>query len=351
MAWLSSRRQGTRPRVAAGAVMLMTALAACGAEAPGPSEAAGRGTAVTTSSGVYGTPPTTSGASRPSAPLPGAFGVATGLGSVWVTSGTDQAVVRLDAGGRVTGRVRISKPGSATGEVYLVAVGEGAVWATNSAENAVYRIDPSSLAVRARIPVGPDPWGIAVGEGRVWVAIHHGQRSGALERINPKTNRVDGRVPLGPPRQGPGHVVVDTGGVWVAVDGDNQVVRVDPRTLHVTDRITVPGACGSIAAGPSAVWVSGRICGHGITAIDPHSRQHRPMVEVPGGLTLGVAVDAHAVWVATRNGVNGALVRLDPTTNTIAGTTAFDHPVAGVAVGYGFVWGAGGDRVVWLPSD
>jgi len=94
-----------------------------------------------------------------------------------------------------------------------------------------------------------------VGAGHVWVAIHHGTDHGALERIDPATNQVDGRLPLGPPDQGPGKVTTIGDAVWVGVDGDNVLARVDPDTLEVTKRISVKGVCGGISPVGPALWV------------------------------------------------------------------------------------------------
>jgi YVTN family beta-propeller protein len=244
------------------------------------------------------------------------------------------------------GSVPISQGGPATGDAYLVAVGEGAVWASNPAENAVYRVDPTTMKVTPRVPVGPDPWGVAVGAGHVWVAIHHGTDHGALERIDPRTNRVDGHVPLGPPHQGPGHVTTTGDAVWVAVDGDNVVARVDPTTLKVTSRIPVKGACGGITAVGHAIWISGRICGSGVTRVDTAKRVAGHTVRLEG-LTLGVAADADSVWVASALGSDSATPsRLDAVSEKVLDRLAFDHGLAGVALGFGSVWTAGGDQVV-----
>src|SRR5262249_20061059 len=156
--------------------------------------------------------------------------------------------------------VPITKGAPAPGQGYIgVAVGEGSIWATNPNEDAVYRVDPASMKVTARIPVGPYPWGVAVGADHVWVAIHHGTDHGALQRIDPAPNQVDGELPLGPPNQGPGKVTTTDDAVWVAVDGDNVLAKVDPDTLAVTKRIPVKGVCGGIAAVGHVIWTSGRI--------------------------------------------------------------------------------------------
>lgn len=278
--------------------------------------------------------------------MPGAAALAIGDNAVWVTTAKHE-LLKMAPDGQVLGYVPIAKGGPTAGEGYFgVAVGEGSVWAANPAENAVYRVDPGTLRVIARISVGPDPWGVAVGAGHVWVAIHHGTDHGALERIDPETNRVDGHVPLGPPNQGPGKVTTSGSAVWVAVDGDNVLVRVDPATLEITKRIPVKGVCGGIAAAGSDIWVAGRICGSGLTRVDTVKGAAGDTVDLMG-MTLGVAADADSVWVASTLGRGkSVLLRLDATSEKVVDQLVFDHLLVGVAIGFGAVWAAGGDEVV-----
>lgn len=278
--------------------------------------------------------------------VPGAAALAIGGGFVWVTTAQHE-LLKMAPDGQVLGYVPIAKGSPTPGEGYFgVAVGEGSVWAANPAENVVYRVDPETLTVSARIPVGPYPWGVAVGAGHVWVAIHHGTDHGALERIEPATNRVDGHVPLGPPNQGPGKVTMSGDAVWVAVDGDNVLARVDPATLEVTKRISVRGVCGGIAAVGKAIWVAGRICGSGVTRVDTVKGAAGHTVGLRG-MTLGVAADEDSVWVASVLGRDSSvLTRLDATSEKVVDQLVFDHQLAGVALGFGSVWVAGGDQVV-----
>ncbi len=278
--------------------------------------------------------------------MPNAASVTIGNGFVWVSTAKHE-LLKMTPDGQVVAYVPIAKGSPTPGQGYFgVAVGEGSVWAANPDENMVYRVDPATLKVIARIPVGPYPWGVAVGAGHVWVAIHHGTDRGALERIDPATNQVDGHVPLGPPNQGPGKVTTTGDAVWVAVDGDNVLVRIDPATLHVTKRIPVNGVCGGIAAVGNTIWVAGRICGTGITRVDTvkGTAGHKVALE---GSTLGVAADADSVWVASILGPQQAtLTRLDATSGRVLDRLKYDHQLAGVALGFGAVWAAGGDEVV-----
>jgi hypothetical protein len=278
--------------------------------------------------------------------VPGAFHVAVGLGSVWVTVPGRLEVVRLD---RRTGDVRatiaIGGPGAqnTAGEPTFVAVGAGAVWATSPTEDTVVRIDPSHDTVTDRIEVGDDPWQLAAEPDAVWVTNHLGVTSASVSRIDPVTGDVVATLAMGAPQQGPGHVAVGHGSAWVNVDSDNTVVEIDPRTNEVVTTVPVDGACGGVDVGRS-VWVAARICGSTVTQVDPATGDVLTVTEL-AGLTLGVAELAGSGWVARPIGLRGRLTRIDAATGEAVGSVYLPHPVAALTAASGDLWTAGGDRV------
>ena len=66
-------------------------------------------------------------------------------------------------------------------------------------------------AVIATIPVGHEPFGIAAGDGAVWVA---NRTDFTVSRIDPRTNRVVATIRIGNRPQG---IAAGQGAVWVAV--------------------------------------------------------------------------------------------------------------------------------------
>jgi len=276
----------------------------------------------------------------------GAFHLAVGSGSVWVTVPRRLEVVRLDRRtGKVRARIDIGGRGAdnAAGEPTFVAFGAGAVWATSPTEDTVVRIDPSDDTVTDRIAVGDDPWQLAAGTDAVWVTNHHGSATASVSRIDPATREVVATVPMGTPPQGPGHVAVGPGSVWVNVDSDDAVVRIDPRTDQVVATVPVDGACGGVAVGRS-VWVSSRICGSSVSQIDPVTGEVLTETELPG-LTLGVAELAGSGWVARVVGFRGHLTRIEPSTGDVLGSLDVGHDVAALTSAGGVLWAVGGDTV------
>jgi DNA-binding beta-propeller fold protein YncE len=100
--------------------------------------------------------------------LPGALAV--DGDSVWVGDWYAPDVVRLPAVGSGPPRHVSLRVAAARAGVTSVAAGEGAIWATVPDDHAVWRIDPKTNRAR-RIEVGYYPWGVAVGDDGVWVAL------------------------------------------------------------------------------------------------------------------------------------------------------------------------------------
>jgi DNA-binding beta-propeller fold protein YncE len=128
--------------------------------------------------------------------------MAYGFGSLWVLG---EDVERLSP----TTMRRIATVDLA-GDLGGIATGLGSVWVTNDESGAVVRIDPQQEAVLRTYDVSGQPSGVAVGAGAIWVPSD----TGAVARINPLTDEVETVGVGGAPR----NVVVAPGGVWISVD-------------------------------------------------------------------------------------------------------------------------------------
>lgn len=183
------------------------------------------------------------------------FAVAVGQSAVWVA--TDRgALARADLPlRRVVGTVRL--PFDAFGDM---AVGPGAVWLAESLAG-LYRIDPRTNRLVARIRTRQVAGGFdaeqVVVPSRRRVLVVGGKTSGdvltsrnVLARIDSKHNRVEGAKPLPP---GPLAVTFGEGSLWVARIGGTSVVRIDPSTGEVVDRLR--GKIGTaLALAGGHVW-------------------------------------------------------------------------------------------------
>ena len=192
----------------------------------------------------------------------------TGYGAVWIIG--PGVIYRVDP---ATARTVATIPAPGTsGKGSSIAAGAGAVWATsNGGHVGVYRIDPRHNRVTSFIRLRPNPTGITVAHGRVWVTEPK-EGPGIVVRIDPRTNRVSGppiRVGLGP-----GSIVSGAGTLWVA--GMDDVSRINPATGAVVQRAAAvrgvgltpsgtPGSAGSMPPGqvhsgrPVSMWFSASI--------------------------------------------------------------------------------------------
>ena len=148
-------------------------------------------------------------------------------GLVWVANEDEQSLARIDS--TTLGVDRTPLELTPTG----VAVGAGAVWVAHGILGSVSRVGVDGSVLETIDDVAPrsSDGSIAVGEGAVWFV----SANGVIAEIDPRTNQVvqtdvAGSLPSG----------VDTGfdGVWVANAGENNVVKINPRTVGIveTDR-------------------------------------------------------------------------------------------------------------------
>jgi len=244
-----------------------------------------------------------------------------------------------------------------------IVYGEGSVWVAAWVEetdgNLLYRVHPDTGEILAEIPVASIPgWetgggGMVVAGGSVWIAgyVEQGDQA-ALLRVDPATNEVADVVPLG--GDFAGDVAVDEHGVWVTVFArpSVQLVRLDPVTLTEEMRTDL-GAdwAREILVVEGAVWVRVVAAGDELVGdrkrlllrVDPETGQVVQRVEVPGGVT-SVTTGAGAIWATAWKASQGnGLVRLDPLTGTteVLPSGSLDFLVE---VGEGGLWGRGLDQ-------
>ena len=137
--------------------------------------------------------------------------LATGAGGVWVATGNDNTLVRIDPRtGAVLSTLRLPNEKTQPTTAPAVAVGEGAVWAASGFR--LLKIDPAT----GRIVSGLRRMGccggladIALGTHSVWIA----DLTEVVVRVSPSTGTPTGKPVRGPY---PSTLAVGYGSVWVA---------------------------------------------------------------------------------------------------------------------------------------
>jgi YVTN family beta-propeller protein len=224
-------------------------------------------------------------------------------GRAWVTTGFDDSVVPVDArSGGVLGAIHL--PGDRTASAYGVATGGGAIWASSG--NRVVQIDPRTATIVESPHVGGQEGvqgccfsihDLDFGDGAIWVA----DASEWLARISLHGGHVTGSTLLGVV---PVAVKFGFGAVWVGVPDPNRPLlalwRVDPRTVRVTQTITLGPSSNYLASldaaiGAGSIWVTNYDAGT-LVRVDPHSLSVIKTIKI-GSHPYGVTVGAGRVWV------------------------------------------------------
>jgi branched-chain amino acid transport system substrate-binding protein len=232
-----------------------------------------------------------------------------------------------------------------------IAVGEGAVWVLNADGRTISKIDPETKDVET-FGTGSVPTDLAVGEGALWVG-NGAELAGTIgnvytasvSRVDPGTTDVTETAVLPSLRrpdapnageervQGVAQLAVGAGAVW-AINPDFSVSRIDAATGR--RRATIPIQAGSaIAAGEEGVWV---LSGEGphVLRIDPRTNRVAQRIELDTSGLTGLAVGAGSLW--TTDTERGLLWRVEPGPDPIAQSINLGFGVTAVAHGAGSAW-------------
>ena len=208
-----------------------------------------------------------------------------------------------------------------------------------------------AAAVRVRLL----PQGLAVADGDLWVANHHGRPSGSVWRIDPRHNRVVARIRVGnTTRYGPQWMAAGAGSIWVGVPGLQAVVRIDPDRNKIVATVPVAdgGVCGQIVADDDAVWVASGGCGEGgLTRIDPITNEVVARITSPHWTAVfGGALGFGSLWIGT----DGGPFEVDPVSNEIVSRLALADGTAfggDLAAGAGSLWMHDGEHQTLIRID
>ncbi len=276
------------------------------------------------------------------------YDVAVADGVVWAT--THSGLFRID--------LTTTKAVNVLSHDYLfrVVAGHGALWITTGSDGHVLRVDPASMQVTAEIDIGAGPvTALATSEEGIWASA-----SSDLIRIDPATNEVVARLRS---QLGFGDIAFGASGLWVIAGAgqDGEVWQIDPATNDVRQRIPLanPSFWNNIAVAGGAVWVTSSPTVHGDGIALVHLYRIDPLTgDVTGDIPLGdgasglgpdegavsysgLAPDEGFVWVLAAWG--GRLFSLDTIDLRVSERVdgldcCFSGVGPGVTVGAGSVW-------------
>jgi streptogramin lyase len=223
-----------------------------------------------------------------------------------------------------------------------VAITPGAAWVLNSGNSTISRLDPDTGRIETtfsvQLPekrVGPSRFA-TVADGRLWVvsAVDDDAPKSAISAIDPSTGHTLTRFELGgsvfQDQVTRGDVAIGSGTVWVALQGEDEIRRIDAATGTLLDQIPLPG--------PTALAVDGKV----LWAATADGRLYRVVpgtgatrVRATTGMVTRIRVGQGGVWLMT---FDGKVLRLDPRTGRIAAQVPGTFQAADLAVGAEGVW-------------
>jgi virginiamycin B lyase len=210
-------------------------------------------------------------------------------------------------------------------------------WVSNSPKNTVHRLDPKTNVVTATVEVGLHPCsGLAAGFGSLWVP-NCGDKTGgrSLARVSLADAKLEATLPFEVP-ESEGGIAVGAESVWVMIDKNGTLARIDPATNKAVAEIAVAPGSYTVAFGDGTVWVTSTEKSV-LTRVNARTNIVEETIPV-GPRPRFLAVGEGSVW--TLNQGDGSISRVDVKTNKVVATIEAGIPGGGgeIAVGDGSVW-------------
>jgi virginiamycin B lyase len=215
-----------------------------------------------------------------------------------------------------------------------VSITPDAVWVGSTGPFAVHRIDPKTNRRVASVRLPGEPCaGLAVGSGSLWVPIC--STVPLLAKIDLKSNQLISVFKTGP-AAAEGGVAASLDSVWLVIDKQGSLARIDPDTGTVRQITHLPSGSYNPFYNDGQIWVT-RADGSEVTSVDASTGKilaTAPTGPGPRFLTAG----AGAVW--TLNQGDGSVARINTSTKQATNTTALSIPGKGgdISFGGGMVW-------------
>jgi len=241
--------------------------------------------------------------------------IAYGEGAIWVVSADHTRLARIDPK-TPRGVAEIDlRPLQIPGHVFLlITAGEGAVWITD--QTRVIQIDSQTNQIVGQpLLAGEEIIAVALGHGTLWTGSHD---DGIVSRVDAKTHEVVSSFNVGFSVHG---LAVSDESAWVLDEHGFAVVRIDPQTNQLGERIPIDFIGANLTAGAGSVWVapaardSGSSTGNdGIARIGEKEKKILEIIhvgEVPASEYYSVYFSEGWVWVLV-NTPQPSIVQIRP---------------------------------------
>jgi virginiamycin B lyase len=206
---------------------------------------------------------------------------------------------------------------------------DSAVWVASTKPNSIQRIDPvTNKVVSTVVLAGEACSGLAIGFGSIWVPVCG--KKPLLARVDAVKNRIVAVLSVGP--AGPeGGITVSRDSIWIVTDKKSTLVRIDPDTGTVRQKIQIPAGSYNPLFSEGIIWITG-FDSSVLTAVDAVTGELLASIPVgpnPRFLTAG----GGSVW--TLNQGDGTVSRIDEKSRRLTATIAAGIPGLGGDICYG----------------
>jgi len=215
-----------------------------------------------------------------------------------------------------------------------VVVTPDAVWVGSTGPYAVHRIDPKRNQLVATVNLGGEPCaGMTAAFDSLWVPLCGNPTT--LARVDTKSNVLSAVFKPGP-AAAEGGIAASADSVWLVLDKDGKLARIDPASGAVRQIVSLPpGSYNPYYLG-GLVWVT-RADGSELTSVDASTGEVLSSIRTGPGPRFLTGGDAR-IW--TLNQGDGSLTRIDTRGGHATKTIALGTPGHGgdIALGGGMVW-------------
>ena len=252
---------------------------------------------------------------------------------LWLVAGVSAAAPAPPAADLLMSDLKVTATIPIAKSADWVRVTPTSVWIGSKGPFAVNEIDPKTNKVTS-VPLPGDPCaGLAADADYLWAPLCG--PTPKLAKIDLKTRTLSAVFEVGPAAKESG-IALGAGSVWLMVDKEGSLARIDPATGAIVDKIQLPPGSYNPVFSEGRVWVT-RADGSELTVVDVKTGKvvdHVPTGQHPRFLTAG----AGAVW--TFNQGDGSLSRIDVAGRRPVDTVQLQTPGPGGDIAYadGRVW-------------
>src|SRR5262245_37458499 len=235
---------------------------------------------------------------------------------------------------RQAGGQAIHAPSSAD----WVLVDFGRAWVSGVGKGIGF-YEPKTGRLEGSVAMPQEPCAsMDAGFGALWTATC-GERG--VARVDPETGEVTGWVAVDVPADGESSIGAGGRAVWAIADDDDRSgrvpLRIDPRTVEVTDTYDIPEGGTAVRAGLGGIWIT-YFSEDRLAHVDPETGNVVAEIDVGSGPRF-LDVGEGGVWVMDQS--DGSVSHVDPTSDTVVATIPVDaESIFGgdLTVGSGSVW-------------